>query len=64
MSAKLLIDLRLGARAAVLTLLALVANHALAAQATGVADRLVSSWILVSVEKQAGSGAPVRFSIT
>jgi hypothetical protein len=60
MSAKLLIDLRLGARAAVLTLLALVANHALAAQATGVADRLVSSWILVSVEKQAGSGAPVR----
>src|SRR5687767_8560388 len=30
------------------------------AQPVSVADRLVSSWILVAVDKQAGSDAPVR----
>lgn len=36
------------------------ATGALQAQTASVADRLVSSWILVGVDKQAGSDAPVR----
>ncbi|HZF31149.1 MAG TPA: lipocalin-like domain-containing protein, partial [Gammaproteobacteria bacterium] len=46
--------------AAGIVTLAFGVGAALEAQAAGVADRLVSSWTLVSVDKQAGSDTPVR----
>ena len=47
--------------AGILTLaLAVASVGVLEAQPAGVGDRLVSSWILVAVDKQAGSNAPVR----
>src|SRR5262245_36572211 len=49
-----------GARAVGVLALALFACAALAAEPSRVADRLVSSWVLVSVDKQAASNAPVR----
>jgi hypothetical protein len=48
-------------RAVYLTLVLAVASlGTLEAQQAGVADRLVSSWILVAVDKEAGSDTPVR----
>src|SRR5690349_3551028 len=51
------IALRLGG--AVLAL-GLFTQSEVAAQSATVADRLVSSWILTAVDKQAGSSTPVR----
>jgi hypothetical protein len=51
---------RVGFAAAGILTLALYVSGALAAQPASVADRLVSSWTLVAVDKQAGSNTPVR----
>ncbi len=49
-----------GIAAAGIVAFAIGVSGALQAQPAGVADRLVSSWILVAVDKQAGSETPVR----
>jgi hypothetical protein len=49
-----------GAGCRLALVLAVASLGALEAQQAGVADRLVSSWILVAVDKEAGGDAPIR----